>query len=102
MDSKHGGSPASGLAVPASLDNLQPIAPGSKLVESPLAERRRANLERERQFERRRIAIEVMPALIAAGGYDDCDMAVVDNALALADGLMLKTPVPPRDEVNRE
>lgn len=98
MDSKHGGSPASGLAVPAGLDNLQPIAPGSKLVESPLAERRRANLERERQFERRRIAIEVMPAVV----HQNATRHVVDTALALADELMLKTPVPPRDEVNRE
>jgi hypothetical protein len=91
--SKHGGSPPSGLIVPAGLEHLQPVAPGSALVEPEIVARRRVNLERERQFERRRVALELLPTLAGITEH------AVDDALALADELMLKTPVPPRDEV---
>ena len=91
MQSKHGGSPESGIASPAGIDGLQPIAPGSALFESPLAARRKQMAERERQFERRRIAIEVLPTLAGVTEH------AVDDALAMADELMAKTPIPARE-----
>lgn len=91
--SKHGGSPASGLVLPAGFENLPKMSPDSVLVEPEIVARRRVNLERERQFERRRLAVEFIPTLAGITEH------AVDDALALADELMLKTPVPPRDEV---
>lgn len=94
--SKHGGSPFSGLAGVPGVESLQPAQPGGLVVAPEMTKRRLAALERERQFERRRVALEVLPSVIErfTGGGTGTE---VDVALGLADELIAKTPVPERE-----
>lgn len=85
--SKHGGSPESGLVPPAGIDSAE-VVPGSAagLLIPDLVRRNAEAKERARQFERRRIALELMTSLINFDGDN-----AVDKALSFADELLVKT-----------
>ncbi len=88
-ETKHGGSPALGL-VPAGLENLPKLEGSTLLLEAPSVGAGRkdatANAERARQFERRRIALVVLPSLLTEG-----DSTAVASALEIADDLLRLT-----------
>lgn len=98
MDSKHGGSPQSGLVPPAGIEQHTEVSSGGIIVPEIHREAKKRQ-ERARQLERRRIALEVLPAMcgeLAAistkGGTLTWESpGSVDIALALADELMAKT-----------
>lgn len=88
--SKHGGSPASGLVQPAGIDAAE-VVPGSEagLLIPELVKRNAEAKERARQFERRRIALEM---LARGGGHHGGDVDLdVQWALKYADELMRQT-----------
>lgn len=92
-ESKHGGSPSSGLVLPIGLDALKPAAPdGMVLVPQEVVDaRKQADERKERalQLERRRIALELIPSQqpYATGPTT----TRVDLALQAADELISKT-----------
>lgn len=90
MESKHGGSPLSGVAEPAGLDSLRQID-GSKFYEPEIVKQNRDAKERARQFERRRIALEILPSIYASVPLPNDGTTEVDLALRHADELMEKT-----------
>ena len=69
--SKHGGSPESGLVVPAGIEQ-HTLAPGSFLVEPEVAKRAREARERALQFERRRIAVELVNGILVGALEGPC------------------------------
>lgn len=100
-ESKHGGSPASGLVLPAGIEQHS-LTPGG-LVVPEIARKAEEARERARQFERRRLALEALeiadrtahePAMrngtIGAADYD-AGAAVVKESLRLADLLIAQT-----------
>lgn len=93
MDSKHGGSPQSGIVPPAGIEQHTEVSSGGIIVPEIHREAKKRQ-ERARQLERRRIALEVLPALARGmpAVLDPVDSRlVVKNALTLADELMAKT-----------
>lgn len=92
--SLHGGSPPSGLVAPAGLDSLKP-AEGSLLVAPDIVRRKEEAKARARQFERRRIALELLSGLMASGfnsSPTEADAIVdVKSALLFADELLRQT-----------
>lgn len=93
MDSKHGGSPASGIVVPIGTDRAQPVAPGSVILEPEIAKENRNAKDRALQFERRRLAIAVLGnggvfSLPEMSTQAEADIKV---ALAYADELLKQT-----------
>ncbi|OPZ01406.1 MAG: hypothetical protein BWZ09_02722 [Alphaproteobacteria bacterium ADurb.BinA305] len=91
MESKHGGSPASGLVQPAGIDRMNEKTAGGILI--PQTEEMRKSSEakmRALQFERRRLALSVLEGLSATGGLDDA-AGDVKLALKYADELMMMT-----------
>lgn len=102
--SKHGGSPESGLAQPAGMDALVPIREGSTILAAPQVLENVAAKERARQFERRRLALEVLREVIerrdlvdasradeVAGSLAAVVSADVEVSLLYADELMKQT-----------
>lgn len=103
--SKHGGSESSGLVAPVGMGELVKLD-GSTMFEPPeVTEARRQaakRQERARQFERRRLALAVLPELTnftTQMGKSDADLAeanvwaknAVTLALTYADELMAQT-----------
>lgn len=90
MDSKHGGSPASGIVKPAGLEGLEVTAGG--IVVPQTEEMRKASEARHRaqQFERRRLALPILEGMAATGGLVD-PSSDVHVALTYADELMRQT-----------
>lgn len=93
--SKHGGSPESGIAEPIGMGDLVPIqGSAAGLLAPPIAKQNLDAKERARQFERRRIALECIPALITAravvGSYPEQE-SVSTVGLQIADELMAQT-----------
>ena len=100
--SVHGGSPGSGLVLPAGLERLQPSVPeGMVLVPQEVVDAREQAKKREAralQLERRRIAVEVLPGLIA-GQAAQANLtawavsaeSLATNALNIADELIKQT-----------
>lgn len=86
MDSRHGGSPPSGLVVPAGLGELT-RPDGSMLYEAPVTVERRNAADRAKQFERRRIALSMFEGLVV----QEPNETVIEVALKLADELIEKT-----------
>lgn len=94
MDSKHGGSPASGIVPPAGLDTAKPALPGGLVLEPEVAKENRNAKDRALQFERRRLALAVGPAYVeycASRWMSETPPNPVDLALAYADELLAKT-----------
>lgn len=97
--SKHGGSPVSGLIEPVGVDRAAPDDGGVVLVPPQVLEARREASERQGralQFERRRLALEVLPRLAQDGVENATSITrnpeeVVANALAFADALIKQT-----------
>jgi hypothetical protein len=96
--SKHGGSPESGLVLPIGTDTAK-LAPGAQFVLEPaVAEEIRQRAARKMNFERRRIALELLPTVIPMveqGTALASDGALaylrVEAALSLADALIEQT-----------
>ena len=92
MDTKHGGSEASGLVLPIGLEALKPETPaGMVLVPQEVVDARKQAEERKAralQLERRRIAIEWLPALHQDGDPVD---ASISRALLFTDELIAAT-----------
>lgn len=92
--SKHGGSESSGLVQPIGLAGLRPVNDGGVIIEPPEAAQARKDADERRgramHFERRRLALEVLPAIAAARGRLGAE-ADVDVALSYADTLIAKT-----------
>lgn len=82
--SKHGGSPLLGLA-PAGMEQAQP-APGSMILEPEVAKENRNAKERALQFERRRLALAILPSILGEG-----DSTAVATSLEIADDLLKQT-----------
>jgi len=81
--SKHGGSPPSGLVPPIGADTAK-LAPGAQFVLEPaVAEEIRQREARKRNFERRRVALEVLPSLIVQLQHQGTTPEVLD---VMADG----------------
>ena len=93
METKHGGSEASGLVLPIGLGALMPeTSAGMVLVPQEVADARKQAAERKEraiQLERRRIALALIPALI--GTPVKQLESVVCDALVLVDELMAMT-----------
>lgn len=103
--SKHGGSESSGLVQPIGLAALRPVNDGGVIIEPPEAVQARKDAgerrERAMHFERRRLALEVLPWMCRDGVYatDDKKDAtftqevgpIVKRALDFADELIAKT-----------
>ena len=91
MDSKHGGSPPSGLVQPIGIERMDEKTAGGILI--PQTEEMRKSSEakqRALQFERRRLALAVLEGLSATGGLEDAS-GDVKLALKYADELMMMT-----------
>jgi hypothetical protein len=92
-ESKHGGSPVSGLVAPAGL-GTERLAPGAlHVLEPAISEELRKREERKRQFERRRLGLELLSEQVAWQGVPD-DGAIAEQvhvALKLADELIKQT-----------
>lgn len=91
--SKHGGSPESGLIQPIGIEALR--APDGGLIVEPevvVKQREEAAKRRERalQLERRRLALEVLPALMTFGMAAEREDKV-GAALGYADELIKQT-----------
>ncbi len=91
-ETKHGGSPASGIVTPAGIEQHSSI-PGSVLVMPEIARTKAQAKERALQFERRRIALVVLGngsvfTMPEAATISAQDVAV---ALAYADELLKQT-----------
>lgn len=87
--SKHGGSQSSGLVLPAGFGN-ETLAPQSSVILEPeVAKQVREREERKRQFERRRIALELLRGMVTGRGTFTEDL--VPDALGLADQLIAHT-----------
>lgn len=71
--SKHGGSPTSGLVSIVGADTAE-VIPGSAagLLQPEIAKRNAEAKERARQFERRRIALELAWGRRSTEGWQDC------------------------------
>lgn len=67
MESKHGGSPQSGIVAPAGLGTEQPAVPGGKVLEPLIAAENRNARDRALQFERRRLALVALSAIVTQG-----------------------------------
>ena len=93
-ESKHGGSPSSGIVLPIGLDALKPAAPdGMVLVPQEVVDARKQAEERKEralQLERRRVALEVVPAIIGRYATDSLEFAAT-SALFVADQLIAQT-----------
>ena len=90
MDTKHGGSPQSGLVKPAGLEGLEVTAGG---IVVPQTEEMRKGAEARRralEFERRRLALPILEGLAATGGLESAGDDVA-TALKYADELMRQT-----------
>jgi hypothetical protein len=86
--SKHGGSESLGLE-PAGLQSA-PLAPGSSVIlEAPVSQEIRERQVRKLNFERRRVALEVLPTLLGVESNDAAGH--VERALEVADLLIAKT-----------
>jgi hypothetical protein len=84
--SKHGGSPPSGLVTPIGTETAK-LAPGAQFVLEPaVAEEIRQREARKRNFERRRIALELLAHQPISGATE-----AVSKALVLADLLIEQT-----------
>lgn len=91
MESKHGGSPSSGLVHPIGLEHMNEKTAGGIIV--PDTEQSRTAREaktRALQFERRRLALVVLEGLAVSGGLGDT-AGDVKCALQYADELMMMT-----------
>lgn len=87
--SKHGGSSSSGLVLPAGFGN-ETLAPQSTVILEPeVAKQVREREERKRQFERRRIALELLRGMVTGRGV--FTEGLVPDALGLADQLIAQT-----------
>lgn len=93
MDSKHGGSPASGIVVPIGTDRAQPVAPGSVILEPEIAKENRNAKDRALQFERRRLALAVLPSVLnePVSHAEAVALNPVSIALEIADDLLKQT-----------
>ncbi len=86
-ETKHGGSPASGIIMPAGIEQHEAI-PGSVIVMPEIARTNAQAKERALQFERRRLALDFIASTLASGCATD---NVVTESLNLADELMTAT-----------
>lgn len=84
--SKHGGSEASGLVLPAGIEQHQVMPSGIVIPE--IARKAAEAKDRALQFERRRLALAIVPEL---SGRVASPVDVVTDALILADELMKQT-----------
>lgn len=84
--SKHGGSEASGLVMPAGIEQHQVLASG--IVVPEIARKAAEAKDRALQFERRRLALAVLPEMASEG---ETEADTILNALALADELIKQT-----------
>lgn len=93
--SKHGGSEASGLVMPAGIEQHQVMPSGIVIPE--IARKAAEAKDRALQFERRRLALAVLPEMakgvenMPMSRFDTDPVDIVARALALADELMAKT-----------
>lgn len=94
MDTKHGGSEASGLVQPAGLESATPATPGGVILEPEIAKDNRNAKDRALQFERRRLAmgkIEHMGLCVEMESLDTQVAKDVSIALRYADELLKQT-----------
>jgi hypothetical protein len=91
MDSKHGGSDASGLVPPVGIDGLEKVSPDSPLFKPAGARTREQAQQRARDFERRRIALELMAACLLSVSPEVDPAKTVGDFLVFADELIRQT-----------
>lgn len=93
--SKHGGSPSSGLVLPAGLEQLKPEVPdGMVLVPQEVIDSRKQAAERQEralQLERRRIGLEVLKQMASFGSKEETVVEDTTLALRYADELIKQT-----------
>lgn len=93
--SKHGGSPSLGTALSAPVGDVK-LAPGSSVILEPeVSEELRQRAARKMQFERRRVALELLPSMLATVDREATEAGnfqpVVAMALACASELIAQT-----------